>query len=232
MKKSFDVQLRLGEIFTGVVWLALYLFAVQDLLARALALPGRPGDDLTLNKVYFVACFLITVLVFWRFLADSLRAAFREPGRLLKGLLLGFCVYEFCQVGLGMLIEAVAPGLSSPNDETVTALAGENFRAMAAAAILLAPVTEETLLRGLVFGCVREKSRLGAYLVTALLFAGMHLFPYIWSMDPGSIVWNAALYMLPSAALCMCYEYAGTIWAPILLHAILNGISMWALAAA
>ena len=100
---------------------------------------------------------------------------------------------------------------------------------MAVAAILLAPITEETLLRGLVFGGLRQKNRIVAYVLTALLFSGMHVMNYVLQMDLVSILLNLLLYMLPSVALCACYEYAGTIWAPIFLHMIINALSMWAI---
>ena len=98
---------------------------------------------------------------------------------------------------------------------------------MAVAAVLLAPITEETLLRGLVFGNLRKKNRIVAYVVTAVLFSGIHIMNYVLTLDLTSLMLNFLLYLLPSVALCVCYEYAGTIWAPILLHMIINALSMW-----
>ena len=121
------------------------------------------------------------------------------------------------------------PDLQTPNDDSVRAIAQSSYSTMAVAAILLAPITEETLLRGLVFGGLRQKNRIVAYVLTALLFSGMHVMNYVLQMDLVSILLNLLLYMLPSVALCACYEYAGTIWAPIFLHMIINALSMWAI---
>ena len=85
------------------------------------------------------------------------------------------------------------------------------------------------LLRGVLFGSVREKSRPAAYAVTALVFAGMHLVPYLSEMDAGTAALNGLLYVLPSLALCASYELGGTIWTPVLVHAAINGIGMLAL---
>lgn len=57
----------------------------------------------------------------------------------------------------------------------------------------------------------------------------MHILPYIGDMSALSLCYNILVYGLPSVALCVCYEYAGTIWAPIGLHMIINIIGMSAL---
>ena len=41
--------------------------------------------------------------------------------------------------------------------------------------VLLAPFVEEVLFRGLVFGCLKEKSRIFAYILSCALFAFLHV---------------------------------------------------------
>ena len=229
MSRPFSVKLRRYEIMAGALWLVVYLFLLDDGLRLLLETLGRPDDDILLNKVYFLTGFLGTAALFHRFLADSLRPLAAQPGRFLKGILLGFFVYEFCQIGLSMIYELAVPELQIPNDNNLQSLAGQNLPVIAAGAVLLSPVTEETLLRGLVFGSLREKSRAAAYGVSAALFAGMHVVNYISVLEPSSFALNLIVYLLPGAALCACYEYSGTVWGPILLHAAINGIGLWAM---
>ena len=229
MKKPFSVQLRRYEIIGGLIWLAVYLFLMSDLLQLLMQVAGIRIDLLTLNKVYFVGCFLITVVLFRRFLSYSLPEVADHPLRVLCGILVGYGIYAACQGTLAMVYGYFVPNLQTPNDDSVRAIAQSSYSTMAVAAILLAPITEETLLRGLVFGGLRQKNRIVAYVLTALLFSGMHVMNYVLQMDLVSILLNLLLYMLPSVALCACYEYAGTIWAPIFLHMIINALSMWAI---
>ena len=229
MKQPFPVKLRRYEIVAGLLWLAVYLFLLGPALSALLEGLGMPDDSPALNKVYFLTGFLGTAAIFRRFLAASLGEAVKQPLRVLRGVLFGYCIYAVCQVAAGMLLELFAPELENPNDESIQALAMGNYPMMLAATVLLTPLTEETLLRGLVFGGLREKSRGLAYVATALVFAGMHVIPYLSEMDRMTAALNCGLYILPGVALCACYELAGTVWAPILLHALINGIGMWAM---
>lgn len=135
-------------------------------------------------------------------------------------------VYWVLMVCFSALVEIF--GLSDwvPNDDTIGALAEENYRVMWVGAVLLAPLTEETLIRGLIFGNIRRKNRFLAYLVTAVVFAGMHMLSYLGEMNGMNILYNLLAYGLPSVALCLCYEYGGTIWAPIAMHMVVNAMGM------
>ena len=229
MKQPFRVKLRRWELVAGLLWMAVYLFLLGDGIALVLGAFGLPDDLLTRNKVFYITGFLVTVAVCWRFLRDSLAEAARDPRRLIRGVFVGWCVYLVFLAGAGILYDLLVPELSSPNDEAVQALAGENFAVMAVSAVLLAPLTEETLLRGVLFGSLREKSRPAAYAVTALVFAGMHVIPYLSEMDGVTALLNSVLYILPGVALCAAYELGGVIWTPILLHMIVNAAAMWAM---
>ena len=148
------------------------------------------------------------------------------PAKVL-GLLLGFCLYEFCQVGLGMLYEACVPAFQAPNDQNLRSLAGTGFWVLAAGSVLLSPLTEETLARGLVFGALRQRSRVLAYVASSLVFGIMHIAAYLGSASPGDLLLSLPLYVLPGLALAACYDFSGNIWAPILLHALINLMGVW-----
>ena len=229
MKRPFAVKLRRYETVFGLIWLCIYAFAMGSLIPLVLRALGLPTDAATVNKVFYVVGFLITVLLLWQFLRDSLLEAVKAPGRLLRGAFFGWCLYMVVQVGMGILLDALAPGLSTPNDQNIAALAEGNYPMMLAATVLLTPLTEEALLRGVLFGSLREKSRIAAYIVTALVFAGMHVIPFLSETDPGTAALCGLLYILPSAALCAAYELGGTIWSPILTHAVINLVGMLAL---
>lgn len=227
------VEMRRGEKIGGVIWLLLYMFAMSILVALVMTLLGRGEDLVQINQVFFVVNFLITCILFRHFLTDSLSVVWQRPGRFFKGILLGFCLYEIGQIALSMLYEVIAPELWTANDEGVEAIAGMNYWAMWAGAVLLGPVVEETLMRGLVFGNLRKKSRVLAYAVSALAFGLIHILQYVGAdgMDLWTFILNWGLYLVPSVVLAVTYEYTGTIWGPTALHMILNAVSMGALRA-
>lgn len=232
MREPF-VQMRRSEKIGGVIWLLFYIFAMSFLLGLILALMGR-GEDLALaNQVYFLVNFLITCLLFRHFLTESLSVAAERPLRLFKGILLGFCLYWIGQVVLSEVYEVIAPDLWTANDENIADVAGMNYGVMWAGAVLLAPLVEETLMRGLIFGNLRRKSRVLAYAVSVLVFGLIHVLGYVADpqMDAWTFVLNWGLYLVPSIVLAVTYEYTGTIWGPTALHMILNAVSMAAMRA-
>lgn len=86
-------------------------------------------------------------------------------------------------------------------------------------AILIAPVFEEIVFRGLVFPClVKQIGLAGGTLAVSLIFGLLHF--HLPSVVP---------LMLLSAVLCMAYWRTGSLWASIGTHAIFNSVTIVAL---
>ena len=86
---------------------------------------------------------------------------------------------------------------------------------MGIAAVIVAPIVEETVFRGFVYGVIkRYTDGFFAAIVSSLLFAIVHL-------HVGSVV---PLFML-ALGLCLAYERTGSLLVPMWMHAIFNGTS-------
>jgi membrane protease YdiL (CAAX protease family) len=84
-------------------------------------------------------------------------------------------------------------------------------------AVVAAPLTEELIFRGCLYGILRQVGgRVTAIAVSSLLFALIH----------GHIPSLAGLVIL-AVGLSLLYEKTGSLWAPILLHAGFNGLSIY-----
>lgn len=94
---------------------------------------------------------------------------------------------------------------------------GDRIFAMLAV-VLIAPIAEELIMRGWLYGKLR--SRLGliaSILITSLTFAVLH----------GQ--WNVGVTVFAlSIVLCSLREITGTIWSGMLLHILSNGIAFYA----
>lgn len=87
------------------------------------------------------------------------------------------------------------------------------------AAVVIAPLAEETLFRGFVYGVLKRYTDAPfAALSSSLMFAIIH-------MHVGSLV---PLWML-AVLLCLSYEVTGCLLVPMLLHAIFNAVSIVAM---
>ncbi len=88
--------------------------------------------------------------------------------------------------------------------------------AVAAIAVVAAPLTEEIIFRGCLYGISRQfAGRLPAIFFSAVVFALIH--GHLPSL-PGLLVL--------SIALCLVYERTGSLWSCIGLHALFNGLTV------
>lgn len=87
------------------------------------------------------------------------------------------------------------------------------------AIVFVAPVAEEIIMRGWVYGKLRRRLHVVvAMLLTSILFGALH----------GQ--WNVAVTtFVLSMILCGLREITGTIWSGILLHMLVNGIAFYIL---
>ena len=95
---------------------------------------------------------------------------------------------------------------------------GERFIAMLAL-VFVAPIAEEILMRGWLYGKLRTKLKAPlAILLVSLVFAALH----------GQ--WNVGVTVFSlSLVLCTLREITGTIWSGIILHMLSNGIAFYLL---
>ena len=144
---------------------------------------------------------------------------------LIQALILGFVLYYAGNFVFSLVMGWLNIDITSYNDETVMMLAEQSRFAMIICAVILAPMVEETLVRGLLFGVIRRKSRIAAYVVSIVFFAVIHVWQYLMAYDFKSVLFAALQYIPAGIALGWTYEKSNTVWAPIILHMVINAIS-------
>ena len=98
-----------------------------------------------------------------------------------------------------------------------------------AGTVLLAPLAEECFIRGLIFQGLHRKNRWAAYALSTLAFCCLHIYGYIGAYPPLTLVLCALDYVPAGIALAWSYEKADTIFAPILMHCLINALAFQAL---
>lgn len=85
------------------------------------------------------------------------------------------------------------------------------------AVVFVAPIAEEVIMRGWLYGKLRNRTGIVvALIITSLVFAALH----------GQ--WNVAVVTFAlSAVLCGLREITGTIWSGIILHILVNGVAFY-----
>ena len=87
---------------------------------------------------------------------------------------------------------------------------------LAFTAVIAAPVSEEIIFRGYLYGVIRRYAgRWWAILISAMIFAAIH----------GHLPSLAGLFVL-AVALSLVYEASGSLWTPILMHSAFNTMTL------
>lgn len=213
------------EIRAGLIYLPVQLLVLPALLAYAayLLLPVPPSDG-KINFLFFCINFLFIIVIFHRFLAQSLRAA--RWGRVLFCAVWGFAAYLACNLFVSPLLLWLIPDFANVNDAAISVMAQQDYALIACGTVLLVPLTEELLYRGLLFGALYRRHRILAYAVSMAFFAAIHVLGYI-GLYPAKLLLACFLQYLP-AGLCLAWAYAhsGSIFAPVLLHTVINFIGI------
>ncbi|MBR0040141.1 MAG: CPBP family intramembrane metalloprotease [Oscillospiraceae bacterium] len=177
-----------------------------------------------------VVCYTIAAVLLFFFLR---RFFFREfnalcdygPAALLE-IVKAYGVLLLCNMAINLALLLLGRA-ENPNNEAVFSLAGEDLGMTTAVAVFLAPIVEEAMFRGGVFGLLRRRNRLAAYAVSVALFAVYHIWGFA-ADDPA--VWIYLLQYLPAGVLlARVYEKTNSLWSAIFLHMTVNGVSILAL---
>ena len=110
------------------------------------------------------------------------------------------------------------------NDESIGQLMEENTGLIQFGAVLLVPITEELLYRGLVFGSFYKRKPLAGYLISMTAFAALHVVGYVTMYEPLHLMLCFLQYLPAGFCLAWAYARADSIWAPILIHIAINQI--------
>ena len=179
-----------------------------------------------LNFVYYLVNFIAVLVIFHEFLGSSLSQAFQHPMLLCEAVILGFVAYYALFHVTDWLVGLLVPSFSNYNDEAIFAMSNGNHFLMVIGTVVLVPPAEECFFRGLIFRNLYGKSRWAAYLVSILAFACIHILGYIGTYSALELL-MAVLQYLP-AGLCLAWSYAraDNIFAPILIHAAVNYVTI------
>ena len=177
-----------------------------------------------------IACFLLVLIVFFPLLRDSRHTLFVKD--LVIATLIGFGIYYVLDFAAEWIVVDVAifryffmdrqTFLTNPNQEGVEYLLNYSPWVRWVCTIILAPVTEELLVRGMIFAPLCKKKPWLAYVVSCTVFVSLHLIAAIGQVSALNMVLLALLYLPGSIALGWAYQKTRNIYGPIALHCTIN----------
>ena len=229
MKHSLYPHLSRGQYIFGLCYLVAQQFLIPYLIVLGARLLRLPMSDLWLNFAFFCVNFLAILAVFGKFLYRDLKRMLQNFGSALATCAIGFAVYWAANILVSLFIALYFPTFQNANDANISTMAESHYWIMFTGSVVLVPVVEETLFRGVVFGLGDRFARPLAYALSTLLFAFIHVVGYLGTMTPTELIISILQYL--PAGLCLGWAYAKsrTIFVPTLIHTTVNLLGMLAM---
>ena len=226
---KLSVSLTKVESVFGWIYLPFQLLLLPVILTFINMMLGYPLTSAGINFVFFCVNFILVTVFFSRFLWRSAKVVFAKPLLFFRAALIGFAAYWLLSIGVGYLISVLHPEYLNLNDGAISNMAQSSFLLISFGTVILAPVVEEILYRGLLFGTLYNYSRVAAYVISSFVFSAIHIIGYVGFYDPLSLLLSFLQYL--PAGLCLGWAYAksDSIWAPILMHILINLIGISAM---
>ena len=140
----------------------------------------------------------------------------------------GSAVYWLCSWGYGWMLSRFFPAFANLNDGSITEMVHENFIVMLLGTAIFVPVAEEALHRGLIFGGLYPKSHAAAYILSTVIFAAVHIMGYVGVYSLPNLILAFIQYVPAGLTLAWAYRRSGSIFAPMLMHAVINAFGLFA----
>lgn len=230
-KTAFLHPMRKYESIFGWFYLVMHMFLISvgiSFLYYGVLLPnGIELTDAQLNALYYGVGFVLILLIMFRFLKASFHDLCSNKLNSFSGITTGYVINYVLGIVVNLVVMLfLSDNMTNPNNAAVTDQIKINQNVMTAVSVLLAPIVEEVLFRGVAFGTIRKKNRLLAYIVSVFLFAVYHLLGYIIADFSFENLLYLIQYLPAGIALAYCYERSRNIWGPIFLHMLINFIAV------
>lgn len=224
VKKQLPVELSQREISWGLHYLLMQFLIIGPLLANVLEqfFPKLTlNTELTYNLINIIAVFII----YHRYIVNSIRHSLSQPVKLILITGLGLLVYLLVIPVLEDLVIKLSPTIENFNTNEIEKNMKTNPVATVFGAVFLVPLAEEITYRGLIFGALRQKNRLLAYLVSVLSFSMIHVIGYMDAQSLTNSLLTILTYIPAALILTVAYDQSGSILPPTLIHTAVNAIA-------
>lgn len=226
--KNLSISMNSTEKALGWGYYAFQLFLLQFIMTFALLLMRIYPSTLVFNVIYFTINFLATITIYHRFLHKSIKKAISVLPEVIGYCVMGLVAYWLLNTVVYSIILAVYPNYFNMNNTAISNMGQTNFPLLLVGTVFLVPVAEEMIYRGLMFGCLYNRSKILAYGVSVAAFSLIHIVGYIPDMTPLHFAMSFVQYLPASIALAWVYGKTDTIITPILMHMLINLLGIFA----
>ena len=220
---KFTPNLTKTEWKHGLIAMTVAMFLLPGLIAY---IPGLSGARLNFAAHFISAGTAVYCLR--RFLGKNITAALDRPFSTLYLAVLGYLAHLVFAEMADFIAWTLLPGYVNLNTQTVQTQLSADLPLMLATTVVLAPIGEECFFRGLLFRGIYDRSPILAWSLSVGLFAASHVVGYLGLYSPLALAISFVQYLPAGIVLCITYQTTGTIMGPMLTHAIINFMAVYA----
>lgn len=213
------------QLLLALLWLPVHLLLLPRLLWQFFP----QWDESTLNVAVYAVGAVYMLLTQFSFLRRDFDPLCEHPLRVLLEVLVCYGAMLLFNLAVNGILMLILGRGENPNNAAVVDMAVQTGGPITALAIFLAPLVEEIIFRAGLFGGLRRRNRAAAYVLSIAGFALYHVWSYAWAARDPMMLLYALQYVPISYLLCRCYERTNSIWGGVLLHMLVNFISLKAL---
>ena len=223
---QFTPDCTKGETIFGLFWLLMHMFVCPLLLntVQETLLP-----DLTPvagNALYYGISLAVTLLFGMKLLRREFDHLLDRLFHCVRGFFATYLFWYAMSLAMVAVLSLLNLTQELPNDMAMDELATENYRVTLTLSVIVAPILEEILFRGILFQSVRKRSRLWAYVISIAMFSLYHVWQFAYYYADWHYLLFALQYIPITLALTWGYEHTGSLWVPIFFHASNNYLAM------
>ena len=223
---AFRSRMSKAQNILGWCYLPVHIFVIPLLAGLLVYFSPESMDETAVNVAYYAIGLAFTLFVMGSWLRRDFDTLLDNWGRCLLCMLFAYAVYWALSFVTAALLLWSEGDVANPNNEAIMELSDGGYGPLRGLAIFIAPLVEETLFRGVVFGTLRRRGwRIPAYVVSIVLFSIYHIWQYVLVYADPSLFIYALQYIPVSAALAWLYDRSGTIWSSIFFHMLINLIA-------
>lgn len=207
-------------------YLLFYFLCLPSLLVLGNQQLPKPIPTVLLNTLSSAISFVCLILICRRFLWESVKRAFKKPAEILSYAIMGLAIYRVSIRVVDLCAQQIMPGFANVNDQTILDALRLYPVLISAGLVLLVPLVEEILFRGLIFASLCNRSSVSAYLVSTLAFSAIHITGYIGQYGAAQLILCFVQYLPAGICLAWIYQKTDNIFTSILMHTLVNLIGV------
>lgn len=217
-------ELRMSPLQQKLGWcyLPMHALILPLLVMLYTEFGGSIASEVAVNIAYYALGVAVIAAVFLPYLRREFDILLDRLFFCVRTAIGGFFImYALTSAATALLLlfESV---LQNPNDAQAMEMMKENFGVVKGLSVFVAPIVEEVLFRGVLFGSLRKRGRGKAYIISALVFGLYHVWQSAALSGDWTLLLYAVQYLPVAVVLNWCYERSGTLWTSIFYHIIYN----------